>query len=132
MTHNSNESYSETSFSRQLFYAAGLSLFGITANLLALELPLSTPLLLGNLAFIVVMQRLGLIWGLSSAVLVLLPLSSPVYWLCSLLQLLVFSPLANTRRKRAAAIVLYFFVPRPCCAWFLQNHNPGVGSSPAL
>lgn len=109
MTYNRNESYSEMSFSRQLFYAAGLSLFGITANLLALELPLNTPLLLGNLAFIVVMQRLGLIWGLSSAVVVLLPLSTPVYWLCSLLQLLVFSPLANTRRKRAAAIVLYFF-----------------------
>ncbi|MBY0420147.1 MAG: hypothetical protein K2W88_19020, partial [Pararheinheimera sp.] len=110
MTQNSQERDSESSFSRQLLYVSGLSLFGIIANLLALELPLSTPLLLGNLAFIVVMQRLGLIWGLSCAVLVLLPLSSPVYWICSLLQLLVFLPVINSSGRRWRAVALYFLV----------------------
>lgn len=108
LTQNSHERDSELSFSHQLLYAIGLSLFGIIANLLALELPLSTPLLLGNLAFIVVMQRLGLVWGLACAVLVLLPLNSPVYWICSLLQLLVFLPMMNSSRRRWGAVALYF------------------------
>lgn len=108
LSQNSHEKYSESPFSYQLLYVSGLSLFGIMANLLALELPLGTPLLLGNLAFIVVMQRFGFLWSLPCAVLVLSPLSSPVYWLCSVLQLLIFLPAANTRRIRAAAVVLYF------------------------
>jgi signal transduction histidine kinase/CheY-like chemotaxis protein len=108
LTQNSYGKYSDSSFSRQLLYVTGLSLFGIVANLLALELPLSTPLLLGNLAFIVVMQRLGFIWGLACAVLVLLPLNSPVYWICSLLQLLLFLPIVHSNRRRWGAVALYF------------------------
>lgn len=108
MTQNSHDKYSGSSFSRQLLYVTGLSLFGIIANLLALELPLCTPLLLGNLAFIVVLQRLGLIWSLACAVLVLLPLNSPVYWICSLLQLLVFLPIVNSDHRRLGAVALYF------------------------
>jgi signal transduction histidine kinase/CheY-like chemotaxis protein len=110
LTQNSHEPYSNSSFSRQLFYVTGLSLFGIVANLLALELPLSTPLLLGNLAFIVVMQRLGLIWGFACALLVLLPLSSPVYWICSLLQLLVFLPSVQSKHRSWSAVALYFLL----------------------
>jgi signal transduction histidine kinase/CheY-like chemotaxis protein/HPt (histidine-containing phosphotransfer) domain-containing protein len=110
LTQNSPDRFSAPSFSRQLLYVTGLSLFGILANLLALELPLSTPLLLGNLAFIVVMQRLGLLWGLICAMLVLSPLNSFVYWICSLLQLLVFIPALNNNRKRWLAVALYFVV----------------------
>lgn len=106
----SSGTYSYSSFSRQLLYVTGLSLFGVLANLLALELPLSTPLLLGNLAFIVVMQRLGFVWSLPCAILVLSPLSSFAYWLCSLLQLLVLLPAVNSDRRRWMAVILYFLV----------------------
>lgn len=79
-------------FSSALLYTFGLTLFGVLANMLALELPQSTPLLLGNLAFFVVYQRLGPIWGLACAIMVLSPINSPLFWLCSLLQILLFVP----------------------------------------
>ena len=110
MTQNSSDRYSGSSFSRQILSITGLSLFGVLANLLALELPLSTPLLLGNLAFIVVMQRYGFVWGLICAVLVLSPLTSFVYWICSLLQLLVCVPAVNSHRRHWVAVTLYFLV----------------------
>jgi signal transduction histidine kinase/DNA-binding NarL/FixJ family response regulator len=103
--------YKATDNSRasSLLYFCGLSFFGCLANFLALEFPLGTPLLLGNLAFIVVMQRLGILYALACALVVLMPLSSPVYWACSLLQLMVFLPAVNNSRKRRTAVVLYFF-----------------------
>ncbi len=108
MTPTSQAFSQDSSLVSRLLYISGLSLFGIIANLLALELPLSTPLLLGNLAFIVVMQRLGLRWGLPCALLVLLPISSTTYWSCSLMQLLVFLPWVNSSRRRWIAVSLYF------------------------
>ncbi|MCA1929799.1 ATP-binding protein [Rheinheimera sp.] len=126
MFQNNSVRHSEPSFLRQLSYVSGLSLFGIVANLLALELPLSTPLLLGNLAFILVMQRLGIIWALLCAVVVLSPLNSPLYWICSLLQLLVFIPYANTARRRWVAVVLHFLATLVLFLWLPTEPQPFI------
>ncbi len=105
----SQEKYQSSTSSNTLLNVAALSLFGLIANLLALELPLTTPLLLGNLAFIVILQRHGLWWGLGSAIFVLLPLDSALYWLCSLLQLLVVLVAGKTTRMPWVSALLYFF-----------------------
>lgn len=104
----SQEKYERSTFSDKLLKIIALSLFGLIANLLALELPLTTPLLLGNLAFIVILQRNGLWWGLASAIFVLLPLDSALYWLCSLLQLLVVLVAGKTTRMLWVSALLYF------------------------
>lgn len=110
----------------KLFSVAALSLFGLIANLLALELPLTTPLLLGNLAFIVILQRHGLWWGLASAILVLFPLDSPLYWLCSLLQLLTVLLFSRVTRRKWLLLLLYFL----CCLlvlfWFPVQKQPFI------
>jgi len=94
--------------SSALLYTCGLSLFGVLANMLALELPQSTPLLLGNLAFFVVFQRLGLVWGLACALIVLSPIASPLFWACSLLQILLFMPLQQGRTSLLVGGLGYF------------------------
>lgn len=110
--------------SGQILNIAALSLFGLFANLLALELPLTTPLLLGNLAFIVVLQRYGLLWGLVSAAVVLLPLDSPLYWACSLLQLLVVLLTGKAARTKWALVVTYFLSTLLLLYWLPEHELP--------
>ena len=72
-----------------------LGFFGIVTaagwllNLLALQLPFLMPLLAGNIAALVLTQRLGVLWGLLSLPVILLDVPDQTFWLSSLLQVLV-------------------------------------------
>jgi signal transduction histidine kinase/DNA-binding NarL/FixJ family response regulator len=128
----STESYESISYSNKLLNVAALSLFGLIANLLALELPLTTPLLLGNLAFIVILQRYGLWWGLASAALVVSPLDSALYWLCSLLQLLVVVLTSKTVRMKWALVLAYSFCCLLLLSLFPEQNQPVTAVLPGV
>ncbi|MCH8537735.1 MAG: hypothetical protein LAT66_08200 [Alkalimonas sp.] len=67
---------------RQLWFFSYISLVGVVANLLALDLPYVAPLLLGNTAFLVILLRLGPLWGVASLLLVSQPFWGTFYmWL---------------------------------------------------
>ena len=67
---------------RQLWFFAYITAVGVVANLMALDLPFVAPLLLGNMAFLVILLRLGPFWGAASLLLVSQPFWGSVFmWL---------------------------------------------------
>lgn len=74
---------------RRLGFFTAVSTAGWLVNLLALQLPLLMPLLLGNISALLLTLRLGPLWGLLSLPLLLWPVAETGYWLSCLMQVLV-------------------------------------------
>ena len=78
---------------RRLRFFFSMSLIGILMNTIAVDLPFVVPFLIGNVAFFIILFRLGFLWALLSMILVTLPLNSEIVWLANSLQLLLLLPL---------------------------------------
>ncbi len=82
---------------RRLRFFGYISSIGVLSHLLMPMAPHVMPFLLGNMAVSVLGQRLGLFWGLASAVLVMLPINSLPVQLFTLLQLVLVVALTRWR-----------------------------------
>ncbi|WP_282109721.1 ATP-binding protein [Shewanella algicola] len=78
---------------RRFRFFLSMSLIGVLINTIAVDLPFVVPFLIGNVAFFIILFRLGLVWALLSMILVTLPLNSEIIWLGNSLQLLLLLPL---------------------------------------
>ncbi len=84
------------------------SLLGFIANSMAVNLPIVVPFLIGNIAFLIILLRLGFIWSSLSLLIVCLPLNSDIVWLNSILQLLCFmSVKPNTKHTLWRLLFIY-------------------------
>lgn len=109
----------QLSYQRLLFFAI-VTAAGWLINLLALHLPLLMPLLVGNIAALLLTQRQGVFWGLLSLPLLLLDVSEPTYWLSSLLQVLVVAGITQGARVYWFRVATYA-VLLVGCFWLLPN-----------
>ncbi|MEN3158924.1 ATP-binding protein [Alkalimonas sp. NCh-2] len=114
---------------RQLWLWCYISAVGLISNLLALQMPLLAPLLLGNVAFLVILLRLGPIWGLASFALVVLPLWGTWLWWLSLAEFsLVFLAWRAGKLHIAQLYVRCWFLLTPAVflyLWLWQTHAAG-------
>lgn len=108
---------------RRVWYFTILSGFGLFANLLSVNLPFVVPFLIGNVVFITLLQRLGVLWAVAALVIVMLPLSQPLYWLLAIAQLscLWLLPLTG-KRHFLRRIVVYML----CCVLLLWFNSPAA------
>lgn len=104
---------------RRVSYFAILCSFGCLANLLSVNLPFVIPFLIGNVVFITLQSRFGGLWALLALTLVMLPVSTPVYWLLALAQWLLvalFSPASGKETK--LQILIYIPVSALLLWWY--------------
>lgn len=78
---------------RRFRFFFSMSLIGVLINTIAVDLPFVVPFLIGNVAFFIILFRLGFVWALLCMILVTLPLNSEIVWLGNSLQLLLLLPL---------------------------------------
>ncbi|GGW56913.1 hybrid sensor histidine kinase/response regulator [Alishewanella tabrizica] len=106
---------------RRVSYFAILCGFGCLANLLSVNLPFVIPFLMGNAVFITLQSRFGGLWALPALMLVMLPVSTPVYWFLALAQWLLVALFSPTADKRAALPILLYI---PVSAVLLWQYGP--------
>ncbi|WP_430455438.1 ATP-binding protein [Rheinheimera sp.] len=93
---------------RRIRYWLLLVLLGTLANMTIIDLPFVVPFSIGNVALFLIWRRLGLLWLVPAAGLILLPLWQNMALTASLLQLLVLLCFNDRiRQYSAAAIALY-------------------------
>jgi signal transduction histidine kinase/CheY-like chemotaxis protein len=81
------------------------------ANAMAVDLPIAVPFLIGNIAFLTILLRLGFVWSLFSLILVTLPTNIDIVWLGNSLQLLLmifYKP--NVKQYLWKAFTIYALV----------------------
>ena len=79
--------YSKSFSLRRLWFFCTTTLLGFIANAMAIELPIVVPFLIGNIAFSIILIRLGFIWSLLALAIVSVPIASNIELFNSILQL---------------------------------------------
>lgn len=106
---------------KRIRYFLFLSTLGFIANVLSVNLPFVIPFLIGNVVFITLQLRIGFVWALLALFIVMLPVSTPVFWLISLAQLILIATLSFRYKLNIyptlfafipiAAVLLWFYAP---------------------
>lgn len=113
--------------SRVIFFGYCV-LLGYLANLSAVALPITVPLIVGNVAIFVILARLGLLWGIVSFVIVTLPLAqSPAIVLTAVQVILFFIYFNHPRRPIWLFSFIYIPVAGVICYLMLPasiSHDP--------
>lgn len=91
-------------------YFAILSGFGFIANLLSVNVPFVIPFLIGNVVFITLQLRFGISWAFIALLLVMLPVSTALFWFIALAQLTIVAVL-SLQRKPNIYLTLFTFSP---------------------
>ncbi|CAM5221418.1 ATP-binding protein [Alishewanella longhuensis] len=102
-------------------YFAILSGFGFIANLLSVNVPFVIPFLIGNVVFITLQLRFGISWAFIALLLVMLPVSTALFWFIALAQLVIVAVLSLQRKLN---IYLTFFTFSPVSIILLWLYAP--------
>ncbi len=89
-------------------YWSLLVVLGSLANITVVDLPFVVPFSVGNIALFLILLRLGLLWSIAAACLVLLPLYQNLAFAASLLQLGVLLCFHRAIRQYSIAAVLLY------------------------
>ncbi len=87
-----------------------LVMLGALANITAVDLPFVVPFSVGNIALFLILFRLGLLWSIPAACIILLPLHQNLAFVASLLQLGVLLCFNRAIRQHSIAAVLFYSV----------------------
>lgn len=107
-------------------------ILGCLANLWVVSLPISVPLLVGNVAIFVITARLGAAWGAVSFVLVALPLEQPLAITLTAAQVLLFWVYLHYE-KRSIWLFSLAYIPVAAVICYIMlatgiSHHPGLFS----
>ena len=94
---------------RRFRYFLLLTALGTLANTTVVDIPFVVPLSIGNVALFLIALRLGTVWALPAAAMILLPLYENQALVASLLQLLLVLSFRHSIRKYHIAAVLGYF-----------------------
>jgi signal transduction histidine kinase/CheY-like chemotaxis protein/HPt (histidine-containing phosphotransfer) domain-containing protein len=93
---------------RRFVFFVSTTLIGLAANSMAFDIPFVVPFVIGNIAFLIILLRLGFVWSLISLVIVCAPFNSDIVWYNSVLQLICLLLFKFSSRHRwLKAIVVY-------------------------
>lgn len=93
---------------RRLQYFALLVVLGTLANTAVVDMPIVVPLSIGNVALFLIALRLGAIWALPAALLILLPIYHNLALFTSVLQLLLLLCFRHRIRQHSIKAVLLY------------------------
>ena len=103
--------FSKRFSSRRFWFFANTTLIGCTANAMAVDIPFLVPFMIGNIAFLIILLRLGFVWSLISLIIVSAPLNTDIFWYNSMLQLICLMMFKfNTRKKWLQLMLTYTVV----------------------
>lgn len=112
---------------RRLYFFSYVTGFGCLAHLLSPQVPQVPPLLIGLIAPILLLMRLGPLWACASFLCVLLPLSDPLVWTLALSHLLLAQlRLWLGRLSRTLLPLLYLFICLLLFNWQAPNMDPSL------
>ncbi len=101
--------YGQSISKKRVHYALLLTLLGTLANITALDMPIVISFSIGNVALFLIALRLGPLWALPAALVILLPLTQHQAIAASLLQLLLLLGFRHRiRHLTGTAVLLYF------------------------
>ncbi|MDP4946005.1 MAG: hypothetical protein NWQ48_10870, partial [Alishewanella sp.] len=101
---------SKTFSSRRFWFFASTTFLGFIANSLAINIPFVVPFVIGNIAFLIILLRLGLLWSLLSLAIVCAPLNTDIVWYNSILQLICFMLFNFNQRKPWVRYMLLYSI----------------------
>jgi len=103
---------------RRFIFFIYCTIIGFLANMCAVTLPIAVPLTLGNVTILVILARLGPLWGCLSFIIVVLPLGEELLILLSGLQALLFLIYYQYRKGRMLTFAAIYLLLAAFLCWF--------------